>query len=209
MRRRLYIAGAAGFGREVESCLDRIPEADRDWTIAGFLSDVPLALEGFPSDYSIVGTIEDHAFTPDDLVIVAIADPAGKRKVFETLRGRVSFFTFVSPDAIIGKFASIGAGTFIGPHVVLGPNVTLGEGVFLNTATLIGHDVSIGRFTSVMANCNIAGYCRIGEGSYLGSSVTIIPKRVLCDGAFIGAGSLVISHVKQRRTLIGNPAKYL
>jgi acetyltransferase-like isoleucine patch superfamily enzyme len=60
-----------------------------------------------------------------------------------------------------------------------------------------------------MANINVAGHCTIGAGAYLASSVTIVPSRKICDGAFIGAGSVVIQHVKEKRTIFGNPAQYI
>ena len=148
-------------------------------------------------------------FESADLAIVAIATPAEKKKVFEALRGRVELLTFVSPEAIIGKFLKIGIGCIIGPQVIIGPNVVLGDGVFINSGSLIGHDVTISSFTSFMANNNIAGKCRIGEAAYFASSVTVIPECSICDGAFIGAGSVVVGNIKERRTVFGNPARYL
>jgi sugar O-acyltransferase (sialic acid O-acetyltransferase NeuD family) len=208
-QRKLYIIGAGDFGREIETHLDGVPSRDRDWTIAGFLDDNPSALGDAPSDYRIVGAIRDFPFEHDDLAMLAIAKPATKKVIVEHLRGRVELFTFVSKDAIVGKFTIIGKGSFVGPRVVLGPNVSIGEACALNSGAMVGHDVVIGSFTSIMANCNIAGCCRIGEAAFLASSVTIIPGRRLCDGAFIGAGSVVIQHVNEPRTVFGNPAKYL
>jgi sugar O-acyltransferase (sialic acid O-acetyltransferase NeuD family) len=208
-KRDLYIVGAGDFGRELESHLDRVPESERAWRIAGYLDDNPAALEGYPSDYGIVGSIGDFQFQSSDLAIVAIATPGAKRRVIEGVRGRVEFLTFVSPDAIIGKFVKIGTGCIIGPHVIVGTNVILGDAVFINSGSMIGHDVTIGSFSSFMANNNIAGRCRIGEAAYFASTVTVIPGRSICDGAFIGVGSVVIRNVKERRTVYGNPARYI
>jgi sugar O-acyltransferase (sialic acid O-acetyltransferase NeuD family) len=209
MKRDLYIVGAGDFGRELESHLDTVPESERAWRIAGYLDDNPAALEGYPSDYGIVGSIGDFQFQSSDLAIVAIATPSQKRKVVEGVRGRVELLTFVSPDAIIGKFVKIGAGCIIGPHAIVGPNVILGDAVFINSGSMIGHDVTIGSFSSFMANNNIAGKCRIGEAAYFASTVTVIPGRSICDDAFIGVGSVVIDNIKERRTVYGNPARYM
>lgn len=207
--RRLYIAGAGALGRELESILDKIPLAQREWSITGFLSDVEEALDGYPSDYSIIGPIHGFEFGTDDLVIIAVADPQGRKQVFEYLQDRVEIFTFISPEATVGKFVKIGRGCILGPRVVIGPNVTLGDAVFINSGSMVGHDTTIESYTSLMANNNIAGRCHIGEGAYLASTVTIIPKRRICAGAMIGAGSVVINHIKERRTVFGNPAKYI
>jgi len=207
--RKLYIIGAGNFAREAECLLDLIPATQRDWKIEGFLCDLECGLNGHPSDYKVVGKIEDFVFKPGDLALMAIATPAGKEAVYEKLKDKVEFFTYCAPDAIIGKFTTIGKGCFIGPRAIIGPNVSLGDGVFVNSGTMIGHDVVIGAFSSLMANNNVAGHCKIGCGVFFASSVTVIPNRKICDGAFIGAGSVVIQHVKEKRTMFGNPAKYL
>jgi UDP-3-O-[3-hydroxymyristoyl] glucosamine N-acyltransferase len=74
---------------------------------------------------------------------------------------------------------------------------------------MVGHDVTIGDYSSIMANNNIAGHCKIGARCFLSSSVTLIPRRKLCEGAYIGAGSVVIQHVRETRTVFGNPGKYV
>jgi len=208
-KRSLYIVGGGDFGREVETHLDRVPEGDRNWRIAGFLDDNPSSLEGYPSDYKVVGSVSDYQFQVGDLAIIAVATPKIKRGLFEILRRKVKLLTFISPDAIVGKFTKIGEGCILGPRVVIGPNVILGDGVCVNTGSMIGHDTAIGDFSSLMANNNIAGKCRVGEEVYFASTVTVIPSRSICDGALIGAGSVVIRDIKERRTVFGNPANYL
>lgn len=208
-KRKLYIIGAGDFGRELEMHLDRLPESDRDWTIAGYLDDNPDSLDGYPSDLQILGPISGFPFQSDDLAVLAIAKPSSKRNVYQRLRERVELMTYISPDAIVGKFTRMGIGCIIGPRVIIGPNVMLGDAVFVNSGSMVGHDVTIGSFCSFMANNNIAGKCRIGADAYFGSSVTVIPNRWVCDGALIGAGSVVVRSVTEQRTVFGNPARYL
>ncbi|MGA8891055.1 MAG: hypothetical protein WB493_05765 [Anaeromyxobacteraceae bacterium] len=209
MSRRLFIVGAGSFGRELEGHLAAVPSGRRDWEVEGFLDDDPAALEGFPSDHRVLGPVDGFGFRDGDLAVLAIAKPSTKRKVFESLAGRVEVMTFVSPDAIVGKFTRLGTGCVIGPRVILGPNVTLGDAVFVNSGSMVGHDASIGSFSSLMAANNVAGGCRIGEGVFAASTVTIIPGRKICDGAYLGAGSVVIQDVKEPRTVFGNPARYV
>jgi sugar O-acyltransferase (sialic acid O-acetyltransferase NeuD family) len=201
--------GAGDFGRELEALLYRVSENEREWRIAGYLDDNPAALDGYLSDFRIVGSICNFHFHLGDLAIVAIATPSVKKYVVEGLRNRVELLTFISPDAIISKFSMIGTGCIIGARVIVGPNVTLGDSVFINSGSMIGHDVTIGSYSTIMANNNIAGRCSIGEAAYFASTVTVIPNRSICDGAFIGAGSVVVGNIKDRRTVFGNPARYL
>src|SRR5208337_5219805 len=106
--KRLFIIGAGGFGRELESWLDRIPEAAREWRIHGYLDDDPSALEGYPSEYAVVGKLDQYEFAAGDLAILGIANPNTKRAIVERLKGRVGFFTFIPPDALIGKGVRFG-----------------------------------------------------------------------------------------------------
>lgn len=207
--RKLYILGAGNFGREVESHLDLFPPAAKDWKIAGFLDDTPEGLKGRPSDYKVVGHIQDFKFMEGDLAILAVSTPEGRRSVYEALKDKVEFLTYIAPDALIGKFTKIGASCFIGPRVVIGPNVVVEDGVVINSGSMIGHDVRIGRFSALMANNNIAGHCKIGTEVFCASSVTVIPKRKICDGTYIGAGSVVIQHLNKGGTVFGNPATYI
>jgi sugar O-acyltransferase (sialic acid O-acetyltransferase NeuD family) len=209
MTRRLLIIGAGSFGRELECHLDAIPPGSRDWHVAGFLDDDPGALEGFPSDYRILGAVGDFPFSSRDLAVLAIASPAAKLAAATRLTGRVGLLTFVHPTATVGKFTRIGEGSVIGPGVVIGPNVTIGTGVFVNSGSMVGHDAVLGDWSSLMANVNVAGGCRLGQRVFAASTVTVIPGRKVCDGALLGAGSVVIQDVREPRTVFGNPARYV
>src|SRR5690554_7870583 len=96
-KRRLFIIGASSFGREVEGWLERVPPASRDWAIVGYLDDNPDArgVTDFPSDYPLLGTIDNTEFFNDDLCVIAIAEPKHKRSVVERLKGRIGFLTFI------------------------------------------------------------------------------------------------------------------
>jgi len=107
-KRSLYIVGGGDFGREMETHLDRVPESDRDWRIAGFLDNDPSSVEGYPSDYRVLGSASDYQFSTSDLAVIAVATPNVKRGLFDSLRRKVKLLTFISPDAIIGKFTRRG-----------------------------------------------------------------------------------------------------
>lgn len=211
MKRNLYIVGAGGFGREIESYIDLIPKNDRDWELIGYLdSGLSAGNLEYPSDYKIIGSQIDFPFQSNDLVIIAIANNKAREKVYQYLKSRVSIFTFIAPSAIIGKFNTIGEGSIICPNVVISTNITLGNAVILNTGTQIGHDVQIGNFTSLMANIDIGGFCNIGQKVFIGTNTVIIPNRKILNDITIGAGSVVIrNHLKEGVTLFGNPAQII
>jgi len=206
-KRRLFIIGAGDFGRELENWLELIPSQERDWEIAGYLDDNRKALDGYPSGYKILGDGGAFKFERNDLCIIAIADPEGKKKIYHKLKDKVEFYTYISPDVVIGKYNEIGKGCIICPGCILTTNITMGEFVTINIGTQIGHDVKIGDFTSIMPNVNISGKCEIGDNVYIGTDATIIPSVKVGDNAKIGASSVVIRNVKENITVFGSPAQ--
>lgn len=208
-KKRLFIVGAGGFGREIEMWLQLLPLQERNWEIAGYLDDNAAALNGYPSDYKILGGIEYFDFMPDDLAIMAIADTMTKERIYHKLQSKVSFFTYIAPNSMIGKFTQIGEGCIIFPNCLISTNVIVGKCVVLNTGTQIGHDVKIDNFTSLMASVNIGGGCTLEKNVYIGTGATVIPQKVIGANAKIGAGSVVIRNVKENTTVFGNPAKII
>ena len=206
MKKRLFIIGAGGFGRELEAWLQSIKPQHRDWRLAGYLDENPDALKGNPSRVSIVGTPFDYPFTRNDAVIIGIADPITKAKVHDLLKDRVQIPAFVHPTAIIGNYIKIGEGSIICAYCSLSSNVQLGCCVTINAGTLIGHDVVIGDWTSVMSHATISGQCRIGDHVFIGSGATILPSISIAQHSTVGAGSVVIKNVRARSTVFGNPA---
>ena len=55
----IIILGANGFGREVLQWIKDINAVKPTWNIKGFLDDNLNALEGYPCDYRLLGTIKD------------------------------------------------------------------------------------------------------------------------------------------------------
>lgn len=207
--KRLFILGASDFGRDLETYLDLQPIKKTDWKIAGFLDDDVNALAGFRSDYRILSTISDFTFKKGDLALLAISNPINKKKIYNQLKDKVTFLTYVAPDVFIGKYVIIGEGSVICPQAFIGPGVEIGRAVTVNGGTKLGHDVRIGDYSSLMVNITIGGHSELGKSVYVGSGATIIPKRKVCEFARIGAGSVVIRNISEAKTVFGNPASFL
>lgn len=210
-KHNLYIIGASNFGRELESWLELIPAAERDWELKGYLHyfDSKSPLEDYPSDYKIVGDWRNFRLTKDDYCIAAVADCHWKMKIYEHLKEKVTFFTYLAPDAVIGKFNKIGEGSVVCPGCIITTNVTIGKCVIINIGTQIGHDSVIGDFCSLMPNVDLGGSVMVGKNVFIGTKATVIPKITIGEGATIGAGSVVLKKVKSSVTVFGNPAKVL
>lgn len=119
----------------------------------------------------------------------------------------------------------IGNGCFVGPFVEIQKGVTIGDRTRIQSHTFICELVSIG------ADCFIAhgvmfvndlfsggGPARgdkslwrcttIGNRVSIGSNATVLPVKI-CDGAVIGAGSVVTRDIVKPGFYAGNPARLL
>jgi sugar O-acyltransferase (sialic acid O-acetyltransferase NeuD family) len=206
--RDLYIIGASHLGRELESWLELIPPEKRDWKIKGFLHTYfdKSPLDGYPSDYKILGEWENYPLTREDYCIISIADVAWRKKIYLHLKGKVTFFTYMAPNTTVGKFVEIGEGAFICPQCIIATHVRVGNNVFINCISQIGHDTIIGDHSSIMADVAIGGNCKIGESVFIGSNSAIIPETIIEEESSVGVGSIVLRKVKKNTSVFGNPA---
>jgi sugar O-acyltransferase (sialic acid O-acetyltransferase NeuD family) len=210
-KKRLFIVGAGGFGRELESWLELIPKQERDWHIVGYLDSKQgkRRIQSYPSDYEIIG--EEHSFplTKDDLVVIAISEPSTKEKIYKYLKDKVTFLTYIAPNTVVGKFNNIGEGSIICPNTIITTNIVLGVCVTLNIGIHIGHDVTVGDFSSLMPSVDIGGNCTLGKRVYMGTNSTIVPGKKIADDVKISSGSIVTRSIKEKSTVYGNPAQKL
>lgn len=204
--RRLLIIGAGGFGRELEDWLEAYPADKKDWTIAGYIDDNLDALCGYKTKYRVLGRINEFSYSETDYCVLAIADPEIKEKVYNSLRNRIMFYTFIHPTVIVGGNVEVGEGTIIYPYTIISTNCRIGKLVMMGCGNHIGHDSIIGEFSSLMASVDVGGGTKIGSKVYIGSKATIVPKKKIADSTKISSGTLVITSISSPATYFGNPA---
>lgn len=205
MKKPLYIFGAGGFGREVLSMVRAI----EGWEPKAFIDD-GIAAGTMIKGLEVIGGRSVIKDLPSDAsVILAIGDPATKRKIVEAIREPVHFPILIHPTAVIQDSISvlIEEGSIIGAGAVLTTNISLGSHVLINLNATVGHDSSIGDYTSVMPGVNIAGEVSIGDGVLLGSGCNIRNKVTIGHFARVGMGAVVLHDVMDSHTVVGVPAK--
>ena len=126
----------------------------------------------------------------------------GPVNLYECKIGDNSFigpFVEIQKEVIIGNNCKVQSHTFICELVTIGNNNFIGHGVmFINDlmkeGSPAGGDRSKWKRTMVGNNVSI------------GSNATILPVEI-CDGAVIGAGSVVTKDILEQGSYAGNPAK--
>ena len=204
----LVIYGASGMGRETAEMVRRINKRHRFWNFLGFVDDG--GRKENLGGYEVLGGmkfIQDFDRSLD--VVMAIADPATKHRIYDTLKPcpHVHFPHVIDDTAIISDRVNLGEGCIISAHCTLSVEISLGRCVFLNTGAHVGHDSSLGDFCSVMPSVDIAGGVTVGEDTLIGVGASILQGRRIGARSIVGMGAVVLANVPDGCTVLGNPAR--
>lgn len=144
-----------------------------------------------------------HAF-------VAVGSNRLRRKLCNKLEQLgLPLATIVSSQAWISPSASVSAGSIIMPGAIIGAETKVGRGAIINTSASVDHDGVIGDFVHIAPGVHLAGCVTIGETSFLGVGVSVIPERRVGSGCTIGAGAVVVRDVPDNQVWVGCPARFL
>jgi sugar O-acyltransferase (sialic acid O-acetyltransferase NeuD family) len=156
------------------------------------------------------GVSELNSYKHSLAVVVAVGDPAVKKKLVSTISNPNVFYpNLIHPEATLGENIKVGAGCIIAAGCRLTIDIALNDFVLLNLNTTIGHDVTIGSFSSVMPGVHLSGYVTLGEGVLIGTGASVLQHVTIQDGAIVGAGAVVNRTVEARKTVAGVPARPL
>ena len=205
---KLVIIGAGGFGRETWAWAEQSLQVGRDWELKGFIDDNLDALKSTPSPGPLLARIADYQPVSDDVFICAMGVPAIKRKCSELIAARGGVFTrLIHRTVVLGHEVELGIGVVLCPYVVVSANNRLGQGVGVNLHASIDHDARVGDWSQVNCHCDLTAAVEVGCEVFLGSRVSVIPNVRIGDGAYIGAGSVVLRDVAPGFKMVGSPAR--
>ena len=128
---------------------------------------------------------------------------------------RIWQFVVVLKGAKIGKNCNLNCHTFIENDVVLGDGVTIKSGVYLWDGISIGNNVFIGPSVTFVNNPYPKSMqypdkhigATIENNVSIGANATIMGNITICEGAMIGAASMITKNVPAYTLWYGNPAK--
>lgn len=144
-----------------------------------------------------------HAF-------VAVGSNRLRRKLCTKLEAiGLPLATIVSSRAWVSPSATVGNGAVIMPGAIIGAAASIGRGAIINTAASVDHDGIIGDYVHLAPGVHLAGCVSIGETTFLGVGVSVIPERTIGSGTTIGAGAVVVRDVPDNQVWVGCPAKFL
>lgn len=110
-------------------------------------------------------------------------------------------FVEIQKDVNIGNRTKIQSHSFVCELVDIGDDCFIGHGVMFINDLFQGGGPARGDKTKWKST-------RIGNNVSLGSNVTVLPVKI-CDGAVVGAGSVVTKDITEPGIYAGNPARLI
>ena len=196
------IVGAGGLGRELLGWIAGCGEATRKrYRVQAFVAEQ--AVQGETChDLPILRHEAFEGVSPR--YVIAIADPATKRRIAQTLDA-----LGWTAETFVHDSANVGLNAVMGPGTIICPCSRIGAHVLVNSACGVGHDAFVGNYCSLLGNVAINGYAEVGEGVLLGAGSMVYPGKTVGAWATVGLGSVVLRRVPPHATVFGNPARII
>jgi len=120
-----------------------------------------------------------------------------------------NILTILHPQSLIGEQVEIGAGSFVARGACINPLVTIGSGVIVNTSAVIEHECQIHEYAHVAPSATLAGNVTVKRGAFIGANAVVKQGVTIGENAVVGAGAVILKHVPDSSTVVGNPGKSL
>lgn len=202
----IIIVGAGGMGRKLFTCLKRMNKLEKRWNIKGYIDDNKTALDGVKTELSLIGTIKDWIPAENEVFAMGISDSRIKYKIAKQLKAKGAVFeTIVSPEVLLGEYVEVGEGSVVITPYNVESCVKIGKFVTLLGST-IALDGEIDDYATTAGFANLTT-SKIGKGAYIASHVVLVPGVNVGEGAYVGAGSIVMKEVSPYTQVFGSPAR--
>ena len=129
---------------------------------------------------------------------------------------KIWHFSHILPHSKIGENCNVGQNVVIGPDVSIGKNckiqnnVSIYKGVTLEDGVFCGPSMVFTNIYNPRAEISKMDQVRptlVKKGATIGANATIVCGTTIGRYAFVGAGAVVTSDVKEHALVVGNPAR--
>lgn len=207
-QRRIVIAGAGGFGREVLQYIYDAMALQDGYVVKGFLDDRPPDLAALGLEVPVLGGTDGYDFEAGDRVLLAIGDTNVRLRLAERFAARgARFLTVVHPLAYVSASARLGTGCIVAPFATVGAHARLGDHTVLTFYASVAHDARVGRACGFSPHSVINGGASLGDGVFLGAFAAVNPLQTVGAGSKVAAGAVVYHAIPAGTLAVGNPAR--
>ena len=201
----IAVIGCGGHGRVIRDTLRLTGDQ-----FAGFLDDQNIG-KMIGDDRVLGGTsyLRDQDFLSQHDFIVGIGDTKIRRLLSTEILARGGRLArAVHPTAILSADVTIGEGTVVMAGVIINTGSTIGRFAVINTGAIIDHDNIVEDGVHISPGCQLAGGVRCAQDAFIGTGVSVIPRKRIGQGSIVAAGATVISDVAPQTLVAGCPAVF-
>jgi sugar O-acyltransferase (sialic acid O-acetyltransferase NeuD family) len=211
----LVVVGGHGSGEIAMAVFEAANEAQEQWHIAGFLSDVCPPGERLGKHPVLGGTAEVEDFVARGYLIHYALHLNAKKKWerVEKLRSLrlppEAHASAVHPRAYLEPSTEIGPGVVVCAQAATSFGVRLGGFVHVYTNAFVGHDTAVADFATLTAHSVLGARIRAEEGCHVGLNCSVREDVTLGEYSIVGMGAVVLQDVGPFEIVGGNPARTL
>ena len=199
---RVGIIGASVFGRDLGLYLLEDPNVKSICYFDDVAEKSPLEQCDFFGGTDKIG---DYYKKSVDKIILGIGYNflEEKNKLFDRLKTKFEFYTFVHSSCVLAPGASVGDGAILFPGCILDTNASVGENSILHIGVRLAHDSIIEPNSFCAPSVSISGNSKIGSRCFVGINTTVMNSIDICDDVRIGAGSLITQNIEESGLYVG------
>jgi sugar O-acyltransferase (sialic acid O-acetyltransferase NeuD family) len=208
--KKIAIIGSGHLGQQIAWHVT----IDKQYEVVGYFDDFQpngKLIKGIP----VIGNVDEllPIFTSGtfDYILIGVGynHMSFRKKIFDALKDKVPFATFVHSSCIIDPSSVIGEGTIVYPGCIIDQHTVVQENVLINIGCCIAHDTVVGAHSFIAPRVAVAGFVTIGETCMIGIHSTVIDNISIVSGTILGGGTVVIKNIDKTGLHVGNPSRYI
>ena len=137
-------------------------------------------------------------------------DTAPRRRLWEAVIARgYDVVSVVHPTAVVSPQARVGRGATVFAAAVVNAGAELGANVIVNTGAIVEHDCRLADHVHLAVGAVLGSGVVVEEGAHVGAGATVLQRVTVGARAVVGAGAVVIRDVDADVVVVGVPARVL
>ena len=210
-RKNIIIIGAGNTASEIYTILQSLTKTKK-FNIQAILDDnkkyYKKKFQGIPIHIGI----ENASKYKNSLLylVLALIKIKTKEKIFDKMSVDLERFpNIIDSSTKIEDNVSLGHGNIIYPYSVICSGTKIKNFCIFTHHNILAHNVIVNSFSTFGSRTSILNNTRIGKEVFVGANVLIGENISVDDYSTIIMGSVVLTNIKKRQVVFGNPAKII